>query len=389
MSSATQIRSSLERSLPRKAYVDDAFFQSERENLFYKEWFLVGREEALKEPGDYLLFDVAGESIIVVRNKEGGLSAHYNVCRHRGSRLSQCDPKSTLVNSDKLACTDKFKGVIACPYHAWNYDYDGSVLNAPWLGEEDNFYKEEFPLYPVGVDTWGGFIFLNLSPQEAQEKGHTLMKQLGPMTERVKRYPLKDLRVAKRLVYEVGANWKVLAENYNECYHCGGVHPELCKIVPAFKQKGGNELDWDNGVPQAEGTFTFTFDGRTDRKPFPGLSPEEEIRHKGELIYPNMLMSLSAEHVAVFMLLPQAPGRTTVVVDFLFHPDEINKSTFNPMDAVDFWDLINKQDWGICESVQKGMNSRVFDYGFYAPMEDQSLDMRRYLGERIPELKKD
>lgn len=383
MSGATQtIRSAVERSLPRDAYLSEEFFEREREHIFHSEWFYVGREEALIEPGDYLLVDVAGESIIVVRTKDGDLRAHYNVCRHRGSRLAMCDAKPEC--GDNLAPTAKFRGVISCPYHNWSYDFDGQVRNAPYLGESDQFYKEEFTLYPVGLETWGGFIFLNLSPAKAQARGYTLKEQLGPIMTRVQRYPLSDLRVAKRLVYEVNANWKVVAENYNECYHCAGVHPELCKIVPAFKQKGGSNLDWENGIPQAEGTFTFTFSGRTDRAPFPGLSPEEEVRHKGELIYPNMMMSLSADHVAAFMLLPRSPGNSTVICDFLFHPDEIEKPTFDSSDAVDFWDMVNKQDWTICESVQQGMNSRVFEYGYYAPMEDASLDIRRYLADRIP-----
>lgn len=383
MSGATQtIRSAVERSLPRDAYLSEEFFEREREHIFHSEWFYVGREEALIEPGDYLLVDVAGESIIVVRTKDGDLRAHYNVCRHRGSRLAMCDSKPEC--GDKLAPTAKFRSVISCPYHNWTYDFDGQVRNAPYLGESDQFYKEEFTLYPVGLETWGGFIFLNLNPARAEARNYTLKEQLGSIMTRVQRYPLSDLRVAKRLVYEVNANWKVVAENYNECYHCAGVHPELCKIVPAFKQKGGSNLDWENGIPQAEGTFTFTFSGRTDRAPFPGLSPEEEVRHKGELIYPNMMMSLSADHVATFMLLPRSPGHTTVICDFLFHLEEIKKSTFDPADAVDFWDMVNKQDWTICQSVQQGMNSRVFEYGYYAPMEDASLDIRRYLADRIP-----
>ena len=186
-------------------------------------------------------------------------------------------------------------------------------------------------------------------------------------------------------MYDVRANWKVIVENYNECYHCSGVHPELCRIVPAFKEKGGSNLDWDAGVPQAEGTFTFTLTGRTDRAPFPGLDDDEQVRHKGELAYPNLMISLSADHVAAFTLLPKAPDRTLVVVDFLFHPDEIAKPTFDPSDAVDFWDLVNRQDWAVCEGVQAGMTSRRFRFGWYAPMEDLSLDIRRYIGERLGE----
>jgi glycine betaine catabolism A len=200
---------------------------------------------------------------------------------------------------------------------------------------------------------------------------------------RLRRYPLAELRVARRIEYTVAANWKVMLENYNECYHCGPVHPELCRLVPAFKQRGGAELDWERGIPHRDGAWTFTGSGTTNRAPFEGLSEDERVRHKGELIYPNLLLSLSADHVAVFSMLPHGPGSTTVVCEFLFHPVEIARPDFDPSDAVDFWDLVNRQDWSICESVQRGMSSRVFETGYYAPMESWSLDIRRYVRERL------
>ena len=170
-----------------------------------------------------------------------------------------------------------------------------------------------------------------------------------------------------------------MLENYNECYHCAGVHPELCRLVPAFKQGGGAELDWERGIPHREGAWTFTATGTTERAPFSGLDDDERTRHKGELIYPNFMLSLSAEHVAAFALFPRGPAKTTIVCDFLFDPAEMAKPGFDPSDVVDFWDLVNRQDWRICESVQAGMRSQAFRYGYYAPMEDASLDIRRYI----------
>jgi Rieske 2Fe-2S family protein len=161
------------------------------------------------------------------------------------------------------------------------------------------------------------------------------------------------------------------------------VHPELCRLVPAFKQRGGGELDWDRGIPHREGAWTFTASGTSTRAPFAGLDDDERVRHKGELIYPNFMLSLSAEHAAAFFLWPEAPDRTTVTTEFLFHPSEMAKTDFDPADAVDFWDVVNRQDWAICESVQRGMESRVFQSGYYAPMESASLDIRRYVRERL------
>jgi Rieske 2Fe-2S family protein len=229
------------------------------------------------------------------------------------------------------------------------------------------------------VDEWGGFVFLHLNGGRTG----TLAEQLGRVPERLQRYPLARLRTARSITYDVAANWKVLLENYNECYHCAGVHPELCRVVPAFKQSGGANLDWERGIPHREGAFTFTFSGTSVRAPFVTLNDDERVRHNGELIYPNFMLSLSAEHVAAFCLWPRGPQRTEIVCDFLFDPDEMEKPEFDPSDAVEFWDLVNRQDWAICESVQSGMQSRAFRYGYYAPMEDASLDIRQYIAERL------
>ena len=195
-------------------------------------------------------------------------------------------------------------------------------------------------------------------------------------------YPLAGLRTGARLRYEVAANWKVILENYNECYHCGPVHPELCELVPAFR-RGGGDLDWAAGIPHRPGATTFTSTGTTRRAPFPGLSEAERTRHFGELVLPNLMLSLSADHVAAFTVWPRSAGQTTVLCDFLFHPDELARPDFDPSDAVGFWDLVNRQDWSICEQVQDGMGSRRFSVGYLAPMEQPSADIGRYVAARL------
>jgi glycine betaine catabolism A len=374
--------SHLESSLPGSYYLSQAIFEREKERIFFREWYCVGRDEQVPNAGDYLVADVLGESVLVVRAKSGALNGFYNLCRHRGCRLAldDCPPP---VDGDAPAFSGSFHNMIRCPYHSWTYNFEGELRGTPFLRESERFDKANFSLYPVAVDTWGGFLFLNLSPAEAVAEGRTLLAQLGDVPEEFQRYPLRDLRVGKRLVYEVEANWKVIMENYNECYHCGGVHPELCELVPAFKSHGGAQLDWQNGIPHRDGAVTFTFSGTTTRAMFDGLSEFEQTRHKGVLIYPNLLMSLSSDHVAVFTLLARDPGHTTVICDFLFQQSEIAKPDFDPSDAIDFWDLVNKQDWVICAGVQRGMTSRSFHSGYYAQMEDSSLDIRRYIGDRL------
>jgi glycine betaine catabolism A len=367
----------LEPTLPSSWYYDEAIFRRERERIFYREWFCAGREEELPAPGDHQVLDIAGESILVVRNRDAALRAFYNVCRHRGARLCRSGDAPTpglAVRGGVIAGRS-----IICPYHQWAYDLDGHLIAAPHLGGVADFDKNSINLHPVGIECWGGFMFLHLTPAEARP----LKDQLGPMPARIERYPLAQLRIGKTMRYEVAANWKAVCENYNECYHCGGVHPELCAVVPAFREAGGGALDWSRGIPHRDGAYTFTQSGTTVRRAFPDLNAEERTRHKGEVLYPNLFISLACDHAAVFILQPRSPERTDITCHFLFEPREMSQPNFDPSDAVELWDITNRQDWSICETVQKGMHSRVHAHGYYAPMEDYSLDIRRYIRERL------
>jgi Rieske 2Fe-2S family protein len=367
----------LERTLPSSWYRSPEVFRAEKERIFFREWIAVCREEELPGPGDYVVLDVLGESILIVRNREGALRAFYNVCRHRGSRLCRTPAETAALRVSLPGGIAA--GRIVCPYHQWSYDLNGALLAAPHLTTGDGFDKGDFHLYPVGADSWGGFVFLNLTPAEAKP----LAAQLGAIPERLQRYPLRDLRIGASISYETASNWKILCENYNECYHCAGVHPELCAVVPSFREGGGGDLDWMRGIPHREGAYTFTHSGTTLRRAFPGLDADEQVRHKGELVYPNLFLSVACDHVAAFILRPRGPDRTDITCHFLFEQHEIGKADFDPSDAVDFWDLVNRQDWAVCEGVQNGIRSRVHAHGFFAPMEDWNLDIRRYVTERI------
>jgi len=369
----------LERTLPRAAYLDPEIFGLERERIFTREWVCVGRAESVAAPGEYVVLEVAGESVLLVRGHDAVLRAFYNVCRHRGCELVLTGADAPAV-PESAGSSGTFATGIRCPYHSWTYSLDGSLRSAPFLEEGEGFTRADLPLHSVDVDAWGGFVFVRLATDGQAE---SLLEQLGEGTRRLERYPWTELRAARRIVYDVAANWKVILENYNECYHCAGVHPELCAIVPAFKHRGGAELDWEVGIPQASGTWTFTKTGTSSRSPFRGLSEDERVRHKSELFYPNLLISASADHVAAFTLWPRGAERTTVACDFLFHEEECAKPAFDPSDAVEFWDIVNRQDWTICEGVQRGTRSRVFETGFYAPMESWSLDIRRYIRSRL------
>jgi len=370
-------RAGLEPTLPSAWYRDARVFALEKERIFCREWFCAAREEELAGPGAFRLLEVFGESVILLRNRDGELRAFYNVCRHRGSRLCR-DPAATAASGSALA-GGVAAGRITCPYHQWTYDLDGRLVGAPQLAGEPGFDKTLFSLHPVGVACWGGFVFLHLTPAAAVP----LAQQLGAIPGRTARYPLAELRIGHTIRYQAAANWKVLCENYNECYHCAGVHPELCAVVPAFRERGGAHLDWERGIPHRPGAYTFTSSGTTRRRAFPTLNDDERVRHKGELVYPNLFVSLACDHVAAFILEPKSATHTDITCHFLFEPYELAKGDFDHTDATEFWDLVNRQDWVICEAVQQGISSRVHEHGYYAPMEDFNLDIRRYVLERI------
>ena len=367
-------KSPMQTTLPSSWYQDEHIFALEREHIFLQEWLCVAREEDIAGAGDHRILDIQGESIILLRNAEGSLRAFYNVCRHRGARLcaTQGSEKSVL----KGGISKKF---IVCPYHAWSYDLDGQLVRTPHLPDDCDFDSTGISLYPVSVDSWEGFIFIHLTAAKARP----FSEHVAHVSDRFMRYGMKNLRVEKFIRYQVRANWKVICENYNECYHCGPVHPELCQIVPDFRKNGSAGLNWGEGIAHRDGANTFTASGTTTRRTFPGLNEAEQTRHFGELIYPNTFISLSSDHVAVFVLQPDGPARTSVECHFLFETFEMEQESFDPSDAVDFWHLVNQQDWEICERVQQGISSRVHEHGYCSPMEDLTLDIRKYVTDRI------
>ncbi|WP_088285740.1 aromatic ring-hydroxylating dioxygenase subunit alpha [Kineosporia sp. A_224] len=367
----------LEAALPREHYVDAGLWRHERDAVLRREWTCAGRLAGLGlDAAERLaVVEVHGESLLLTTDAAGTLHAHANVCRHRGARVvphADGDPPAP--------CGAK---ALRCRYHSWTYGLDGGLLRAPHFDGVDGFDPARFTLAPVEAATWGGFVFVRLLPGGAPS-GPSLTESLGAVVDRTARYPLDRLVSAYRAVYDVDANWKVIAENYNECLHCAGVHPELTRLVPAFGHGGlapdGGPLDWEAGIPHRDGAWTFSFSGGSPRTPFPGLDADERTRHKGELVYPNLMLSLSAEHAASFLLEAVGVARTRVTFDVLVAPEEAH---LDVEDCAGFWDLVNRQDWEVCASVQSGMSSAFYEKGWYGPMEDDSLDIRRWLLPRL------
>jgi Rieske 2Fe-2S family protein len=339
------------KTLPQRYFVSPEIFAAESEKIFGTNWVLVGHQTQFAEPGGYFLAEVAGQSLIVVRDQRSTIRAFYNVCRHRGARL--CEEQNGHA------------AAIQCAYHAWTYALDGRLLGAPHMDETPGFNKAEYPLKPAQLGLWEGFIFLNLADTDA-----ALEKWFEPLGEKFSRWNLPALRSAKRIEYDVQANWKLIFQNYSECYHCLGVHPELSRISPYDSAE--NDLTQGpflGGFMRIASGKSLTKSGNACALPVGNFGDQDFRFVFYYSIFPNMLLSLHPDYVMVHQLQPQSPQRTLILCDWFFNPDAFTHRDFNPDDAIQFWDMVNRQDWHVCQLSQKGISSRAYQPGPYSARE--------------------
>ena len=353
---ATFIRASVgegAKTLDSRWYTSPDVFAQEQERIFARQWIGVGRLEQVAQPGEFFIATIAGESLIVTSDTSGNVHAFYNVCRHRGTKI--CELQSGT-----------FKGSIQCPYHAWTYGLDGSLQVARNMDDVPGFSREEYPLHEAAVATWEGFIFVNLA-----RNSEPFERAFSPLIERFARWHLEDMRLVHSTRYDLACNWKLIPQNYSECYHCPTVHPQLERLSPS--DSGRNDL--------TEGAFlggysemrdhgmSLTTTGKTLRPPCGDLCGEDLNRVYYYTIFPAMLLSLHADYVMVHYLHPISPGRTLVDCTWLFDLTTMQIPTFDPEDAVEFWDKTNRQDWHVNELTYAGLQSRSFTPGPYANAE--------------------
>lgn len=352
-------------TLPARYYIDPETFRQEMESFFFGMWVCAGRTEQLANSGDYFLADVAAESIIVTRDSNGKLQAMFNVCRHRGTRMCREEQ-------------GKFAGRIQCPYHGWTYALDGRLLGAPHM-EKNGFRREDYPLHQVAVEEWDGHVFLNLVRNPGP-----LREQLGDLPKKFSAWRMQDLRLHKRVEYEVQANWKLIVLNYNECLHCPVLHPLLSKITDYMS--GNNDpphSGYIGGSMEFRGAAqTMSVDGQRRRELLPGLSGDQCKEVFYYAIYPNLFLSLHPDYVMVHRLWPIRADLTRVVTEWLFHPAEMAKPDFQADDVIEFWDTTNREDWAISELSQKGISSRAYVPGPYSPQEGLPQAFDRMVLER-------
>jgi Rieske 2Fe-2S family protein len=233
------------------------------------------------------------------------------------------------------------------------------------MDETPGFNKAEYPLKPARIGLWEGFIFLNLADASAP-----LEKWFEPLDGKFSPWNLAALRSAKRIEYDVKANWKLMFQNYSECYHCLGVHPELSKISPYDSAE--NDLiegPFLGGFMRIASDKSLTMSGNACALPVGNFGDDDFRFVFYYSIFPNMLLSLHPDYVMVHRLEPQSPERTLIFCDWFFNPEAFKRGDFDPEDAVGFWDMVNKQDWHVCELSQQGISSRAYEPGPYSARE--------------------
>jgi Rieske 2Fe-2S family protein len=358
----------LEPGLPAAWFHDPRHYERELEAFWYARWIAVAREEELPAAGDYRAVAIGAQSVFLVRAADGGLRAFHNTCRHRGSILCTAERGSFARER------------IVCPYHAWTYDLDGHLIATPRRMPTPDFAFERFPLFAVAVASWGGFVFVNL----AGRKAPPLAASLGELPERFERHGLAGLRIGKRIVADVRANWKLVCENFSECFHCPPVHPELCRVVTAYREAGAWGLGRDargRAIPETRPEYkaeaqTLTLDGTAKIPPFRGLNDAERATlYVPAMIPPGLFLNVHPDYVNVHMMVPTGPESVRITYDWLFEPEAMASAGFDLGHYVALWELTNKQDARNCEWQQQGIRSREFRHGVFVP---QEFDCHRF-----------
>ena len=333
------------------AYIDPAVFEWERRHAFADSWVCLGRADELVT-GDVTHQSVTiGDVPVLLTRVDGALAAFANTCRHRGHELLDVGRTSSAH-------------AITCPYHAWRYGLDGALISAPRMRDVEDFDPADHALVPVPVVQWRGWAMVN-----ASGRGAPLPLHLGDLDALVAPYAPESLRLGGRHEYVLSANWKVVAENYHECYHCPRIHPELCAVSVA---DSGDNWDrpgaWVGGsMVLKDGNETMSFDGRSGGALIDGVA-HDKVLYVG--LFPNLLLSLHPDYVMTHRMVPLACDRTWIECSWFFPTAAWDRDGFDPNYAIEFWDLTNRQDWAACESVQRGLTSPHFRAGPLAPNED-------------------
>ncbi len=334
-------------TFPADAYLSPDVLAWEMDELWRSNWVCVGRLDELLQPGQLRAIDVAGEGVLLSRESDGTLRAFSNVCRHRGHELA---PIGDAFDTRQ----------IRCPYHSWSYRFDGSLRQAPKFTQSVEFDTADYPLIDLGISVFGGWVWVDLSGTASDIDSH-----FGNLAQIAAPYEIDRLVTAATHSYTIDANWKIVIENYNECYHCSSIHPELCEVTPP--DSGYDHIPtgmWCGGTMELKPhAVTMSLDGASKGVNFRNID-ERLARQVWYLtVMPNFLLSMHPDYVMTHTLTPIGVDQTFVECSWLFPPEAFELDGFDPAYAVDFWDITNREDWAACESVMRGVKNRGYRQG--------------------------
>ena len=358
MTDTTQLPESLISTLPGSYYTDPAIFAMEQDRIFEAMWFCVVRAADLDKPGAFRTVQVGRESVLVTRSRSGEVRAFFNICRHRGAQLCTQD-------------SGEVKRAFQCPYHAWTYDLDGKLIAAPNLTKMPDIDRTEYGLRRIAVREWLGYVWVCLAtepPSFEESVIKDVLDRLGDL-ESIDHYDVANLGVGRRIVYDVQANWKLIIENFMECYHCATIHPELVEVLPEFRDGLAAQFFVGHGAEFGDDVQGFTVDGSAGVEHIPGVTEDQDRRYYAITVRPQVFVNLVPDHVIIHRMFPLAADHTIVECDWLFLPDVV-ASGKDLSRSVELFHRVNSQDFEACERCQPAMDSRVYrDGGVLVPSE--------------------
>jgi len=379
---ATHPTPALRATLRGDYYVSDAVFAAEQERIFENMWFCAVRSSDLELPGKFKKVQIGRESVLLVRGRDGLLRAFLNVCRHRGAQL----------------CTEgegQVKRNLRCPYHSWTYALDGKLVAAPNIaaltddaGEPIDRYQ--FGLVPVALTEWLGYAWVCLSetPPPFEDVVAETTRTLGD-SDAINRYGIGGLDVGKRIVYDVAANWKLIVENFMECYHCSSIHPELVGVLPEFSRGMAAQANVGLGAEFGSEVDGFTVDGAEGFERLPGITDEQDRRYYAITVKPTVFINLVPDHIIFHRMYPLSTDRTIVECDWLYTADVVSSGR-DVSHSVELFHRVNQQDFEACERTQPSMSSRAYRHGgVLVPAEHHIAEFHEWVVSRVGELRGD
>jgi len=350
-------------SFPREYYVSHDWFEREMDQVFSRQWLYAGHASEIAHTGDFITRELGGESIIVMRDGSD-FHALFNVCRHRGARVCQ----ESRGNARRLVC----------PYHRWTYGLDGQLMAAPAMPA--TFDPAGYPLFKATVRAWNGLVFINLSEPAPESLDQILEPARGPFA----RFEVEGCKVAHTITYDVGANWKIVLENFVECYHCASAHPEFCRTFDLSRNPGGlldspanPQMLLDLGEFLLKpGARSNTLTGDPVCRSFMGSLTEDSLPAAVALTFrPTSSVILFGDYGIVHDFQPLSPTETRVRCQWLVSAKAQQNHDYNVESLIALWDITNRQDWTLCEMTQKGVRSRRYVPGPISPQQEPALEV--------------